>query len=101
MQTRNSFSHLLFALDLTTGLPRNLGLRTRNPAIFEGQVPGRGYLAQNSIQQARREGDAVVLDSTIPVDRIAAASTSPLDVDLRERAVGPSLVGVWSMSNLM
>jgi hypothetical protein len=68
----------------TKGLPRNLGPGTRNPAIFEGRVAGLGYLAQNSIRQARREGDAVVVDRTIPVDRIVAASTVPLDVDLWE-----------------
>jgi hypothetical protein len=80
----NSFRHFLFALDLTTGRPRNLGPGTRNPTIFEGRVPGLGYLAQNSAQQARRRGDAVVVDGAIPVDRIVAASTATLDVDLQE-----------------
>jgi hypothetical protein len=72
-----AFRHLLFALDLSTGLPKKLTGGRPNPVEFSGFVPGSGYGANNRVGPARRVNGKIVFDGKIAKDRLAAETPGP------------------------
>ena len=72
----DAFEHRLFALDIATGNLRDVEEGCASSVKIDGQVFGKGYLAENRIRQARREGRLNVLDADIAKDRAAASCTA-------------------------